>query len=253
MTFEAALILAVVILVVTVVGILAVVASRHQKAKEEEMKRAASARGWQFEVKSERGHRIRRWTGTTDGVSWTAEALSYRSGGKHSHQVRIARWHGAWSPGINGAILAMGLPKGKDTLGPILATGDGLFAKLAQKAAGFALDKAIDHYFGDGPGKEVDAAALHRVDAKTPGFAVMAADKDEGARVLQQGLEQALVAAGADTSSVFSQDKRPWILLRPTAVSLGRMEHFRDINELEGFVRAGIAVTRTSKFGRPAK
>jgi hypothetical protein len=39
-------------------------------------------------------------------------------------------------------------------------------------------------------------------------------------------------------------------LLRPKAVSLARMDRFRDIDELDGFVRAGVALTRTSKFGR---
>ena len=145
----------------------------------------------------------------------------------------------------------MGLPKGKEDLGTTIAAGDGFFAKLAQKAAGFALDKAIDVYFGDGPGKEVDAATMHRVETKMPGFVVMAADKDEGARMLTQGLEKALVDAANDKASVLSNDDRPWILLRPKAVSLARMERFRDINELDGFVRAGLGLTRTSKFNRP--
>ena len=65
--------------------------------------------------------------------------------------------------------------------------GDGFFAKLAQKAVGFAFDKAIDMYFGDGPGKQVDAGTMHRIDTKTPGFVVMAADKDEGRRILSAG------------------------------------------------------------------
>jgi len=79
----------------------------------------------------------------------------------------------------------------------------------------------------------------------------MAADKDEGARVLTQGLEKALVDAANDKASVLSNEQRPWILLRPHAVSLARMERFRDVNELEGFIRAGVALTRSSKFSRP--
>ena len=94
---------------------------------------------------------------------------------------------------------------------------------------------------------------MHRVDStKTPGFIVMADNKDEGARILSQGLESALVDAANDKSSVLSDEDRPWILLRPNAVSLARMERFRDVNELEGFVRAGIALTRTSSSARPS-
>jgi len=79
----------------------------------------------------------------------------------------------------------------------------------------------------------------------------MSADKDEGTRVLQQGLERTLVEASQDKDSVLSAEDRPWILLRPTAISIARMERFRDVNEIESFTRAGVALTRTSKFGRP--
>lgn len=215
------------------------------------MKQAASARGWTFQSALEKGYRVYRWTGTSDGIAWTAESLRRTSGGNRRNQrQRIARWHGTWTPGINGAIVVMGLPKGKEHLGTAIAQGDGFFAKLAQKAAGFALDKAIDVYFGDEAGKEIDAAAMHRVDAeRIPGFIVMAADKDEGTRVLSQGLEKTLNDSTADKSSALSDEDRPWVLLRPTAISLARMEKYRDVTEIEKFTRAGIALTRAFKFG----
>ena len=250
MPFEAAIILAIVILVMTFVGLVVLITSRRQAAREEDMKHAASARGWNFEITREKGYRIHRWTGSTDGVSWVAESLAHSSGGNKGQQRRhIARWHGAWSPGVNGAIVAIGLPKGKEELGHTIASGGWFFATFAKKAAGYAFDKAIDVYFGGGPGQEVAAGAMQRVDAKTPGFFVMAADKDEGARVLSQGLEKALVDASNDTTSVLSSEDRPWLLLRPNAISLARMHRFRDINELEGFARAGVSLTRALKFG----
>jgi hypothetical protein len=251
-TFVVAQFIAFFILLATVIGILIVVGSRRLAAKEEELRSVASARGWTFTSATEKGHRVHRWSGTTDGVSWQAESLKHASGGnKRERRRHIARWHGAWSPGINGPIVGMGVPKGKEVTGTSIAEGDGLFARLAQKAAGFAFDKAIDAYFGDAPGKEVDAGAMHRVDGvKIPGFIVMAADKDEGARILSQGFERALVDAGNDKASVLSDEDRPWILLRPNAVSLARMEQFRDVNELERFIRAGVALTRAFTFGR---
>ena len=99
----------------------------------------------------------------------------------------------------------MGMPKGKEQSGTTVAAGESWVAKLAQKAVGFAFDKAIDVYFGDGPGKEVDAGAMHRLETKTPGFVVMAADKDEGARILSQGFEKALADAANDQASVLSK------------------------------------------------
>jgi hypothetical protein len=255
MPFEVALIIAGVILLVAVITLIAVIAARRQAAKEEEMKRAASARGWQFESKTERGYRVHRWSGSTDGIAWTAESLRQISGSSKNQQQRrnIARCQVAWHPGISGAIVCMGVAKGKEATGPGIAQGDGLFARVAQKAAGFAFDKAIDVYFGDAAGKEVDAATMHRVDAtRIPGFIVMAANKDEGGRILMQGFEKALVEASADQASVLANDRRPWILLRPNALSLARMERFRDINEIEGFVRAGIGLTRQFRFGHQA-
>ena len=239
------------IVVASLVGVAVFAASRRRAAQEDELRRIASARGWTFESKLEKGYRVHRWSGTTDGISWIAESLRQTSGKNHDRRRRIARWHGNWSPGINGAIVAMGMPKGKEEFGRTLAEGEGFLAALAKKAAGYAFDKAIDAYFGEAAGKDVDAGAMHRVATKTPGFVVMTADKDEGARVLQQGLEQALINAGSDKGSVLSNDDRPWILLRPKAISIARMERFRDINEIESFIRAGVALTRTSKFGRP--
>jgi hypothetical protein len=253
MTVEAAIITATAILIITFVGVIIFVAARHQKEKEGELRRAASARGWKFEIVHERGYRIQRWTGATDGISWIAESAVFSSGGnKHARRRNAGRWHGAYSPGISSPIVAMGLPKGKEQLGKSLADGDGFFARLAQKAAGIAFDKAIDVYFGHEPGKEVDATTMQRVDAKIPGYVVMSNDKTEGARVLQQGLESALAAATNDKGSLLSDEDRPWILLRPNAVSLARMERIRDINELDAFVRAGIALTRSFAFGRRA-
>lgn len=253
MPFEASLLVAFFLIVGSIVAVTAMADSRRRAAQEDDLKQAASARGWKFESLNEKGYRVNRWSGTTDGVSWVAESLKHASRGhKGNRRMHIARWHGAWTPGINGAILAMGLPKGKEHVGNIaVAQGESWVAKMAQKAAGFALDKAIDVYFGDEAGKEIDAAATHRVDAeKIPGFVVMAADKDEGSRVLSQGLEKALLDAPNDKASALSDEDRPWILLRPKAISLARMENYRDVAEIERFIRAGVALTKVFTFGR---
>ena len=81
MPFEAAIIIAIFVLVITFVVMVVLITSRRQAAKEDDMKREASARGWQFETVREKGYRIHRWTGTTEGVSWVAESLSQSSGG----------------------------------------------------------------------------------------------------------------------------------------------------------------------------
>ena len=207
------------------------------------MKRAASARGWTFESVRERGFRIHRWTGTTEGVAWKAESLVQISGGgKHSRRQHISRWHGAYSPGINGAIVCMGVKPGSEKPSFSVAQGESWVARLAQKAAGFAYDKAIDAYFGVELGKEVDAAALRRVEGTDiPGFIVMAANKDEGARVMSQGLQRALPEIPHDNT---------WVLLRPNGISLARMRSFREVTDVDAFIRGGMALTHAFKFGR---
>jgi len=251
MSFSAAIVIATFVLTTTAMVLLVMTASRKRAAQEEERKRAASTRGWQFESTTERGYRVHRWTGTTEGVPWRAESLHYTSGNRRQRRPNIARWHADWSPGINAPIVCMAVPKGKELHSTQMTSNDSFLGKLAQKAVGFAFDKAIDLYFGDVLGKELDAGAMHRVETKLPGFIVMATSKDEGARILTQGLEQSLTAATDDPSSVFSNEDRPWILFRPKGISLARTAEFRDVDEIDSFVHSGLALTRSSKFTRP--
>lgn len=245
MSFQAAIVVAIIILGTTGMVMISVLASRRRAAKEDEMKRVASARGWTFESVREHGSRVRRWTGTTEGVAWKAESLVQVSGsGKHSKRRQISRWHGAYSPGINGPIVCMGVKQGGQRYAAAVTQGESWIARLAHKAAGFAFDKAVDVYFGAELGKEVDAAALCRVEGMdTPGFIVMAANKDEGARVLSQGLQRALPGMPHDDT---------WVLLRPHGISLARMEAFREVTEIDAFIRAGIALKNAFRFGRGA-
>ena len=71
---EAAIILA--IFIITTAFILLV--SRYSKgqlqARDDELKKAASLRGWTFDTKTAGGYRIYTFTGATDGVSWVAES-----------------------------------------------------------------------------------------------------------------------------------------------------------------------------------
>jgi hypothetical protein len=250
MSFSVAVVIASFILVGTAIAIGVFIASRRRAAKDDELKRSAATRGWKFESTSERGYRVHRWIGTTEGVPWRAESLRYTSG-NNRQRPHLARWHGDFSPGVTAPIVCVGMPAGKDTPAFSVAPGDSLLAKLAVKAAGFAFDKALDVYFGGVLGKQVDAAAMHRVNTTLAGFVVMAVNKDEAARILSQGLERSLTDASHDQSSVFAKGDRPWVLLMPHGISLARTEPFRDLADVDSFVRAGLALTRSSKFARP--
>lgn len=43
----------------------------------------------------------------------------------------------------------------------------------------------------------------------------------------------------------------PWVLVQTEGISMARMEWFRDVGEVDQFIRAGVALTRAFRFGRP--
>jgi hypothetical protein len=217
-----------------------IVGKRRQAAKEDEMKRQASARGWTFQAETRHGYRVHRWSGSTEGVAWRAESAMMAKGGRqHSGRRFLSRWHGGWTAGVTGPVVCMAVKKNFSFQ---VAQGDGMFARLAQKAAGAMLDKFLDSYFGEEVGKEIDAAALQRVESATiPGYLVMAADKDEGARVLGHGLEKGLLGLQlADT----------WVALRKDGMSLARTHRLGEISDVENFIQAGLTLKRAFSFSR---
>ncbi|MEO8680038.1 MAG: hypothetical protein ABI665_13380 [Vicinamibacterales bacterium] len=244
MTYETAIVVSSIVLVATVVILIVMAASRRLAAQNEELKQQASMRGWTFEYERKGSYRIRRWRGTTDGVAWTAESLE-RRGKENRRPVRLSRWRTTASRGPAAPIVCMGhaLDKAPPTFK--MAMGDSVFAHLAQKVAGFAFDKAIDSYFGEEIGRDVDATALRPVPNVTiPGFILMAADPDAAARVLFQGLTNTLTTATTDPQSVFGAGDRPWVLLWKDGVSLGRTGRFAATSDIEKFARAGVTIAR---------
>lgn len=253
MPFEAALFVGFFIIAAAIVVVVTRLNRGKVQAQEDELKRAASARGWTFSSTTERGYRVYKFSGITDGVPWEAESAKHVAGGnRRERRQHVSRWHGKWSPGLSAPMVAMGVPKGKEVMSFQVAQGDGFFARMAQKAVGFALDKAIDVYFGPEIGAEVDAGTLKHVnEPSVPGFIFVAANVDEAKRLLAEGLQRALQDATNSNTNVLADEDRPYVLLRPHGISLARMEEFRDIQEVELFVRSGVGLTRAFRFGRP--
>jgi len=254
-TFNAAIVIATMILSITLLITIVVVSRRRLAAREEEMRQQASMRGWTFQRAREGAFRVQRWSGITDGVAWIAESVESNQGGTHGRAAarrrRVTRWRTApsWTPPKAAALatpmVVMGIPEGKEMPAVAAPQGDGWVVKLAQKAVGFAFDKMIDVYFGKEAGGDVDAGAMQRVkDDSIPGYVVMAADADAAARLLFQGLSAALTSATANSSSILSEKDRPWILLSNKGIALARMEHASSAEQVERFVRAGVALVR---------
>jgi hypothetical protein len=262
MTYNAAIVIATMILSITLLITIVVVSRRRLAARYEDLRQQASMRGWTFQRGREGAFRVQRWTGTTDGVGWIAESVESNQGGTHGRAAargrRVTRWKTApgWTPpkgvALAAPIVIMGVAEGKEKLALSAAPqGDGWAAKLAQKAVGFAIDKAIEAYFGKEAGGEVDAGAMRRVkNDSIPGYVVMSGDPDAATRLPFQGLSWALTSAAADSSSILSGKDRPWILLSNRGLALARLERASSAEHVERFVRAGVALTRSLTAGR---
>lgn len=257
MDFQTAVIVSTIILGATVAVVVAVLANRQRTARDEELRRQASTRGWTFETATEGAFRGHRWRGTTDGVAWMAESLEStgkQGGQRSSNRRRISRWQTTASRGPASPIVCMGVPEGAEKPSFEVAQGEGWLAALAQKAARFAFDKGLDAYFGVEIGKQIDAAALRRVEgAAVPGFIVMAADTDAASRLLFQGLAKALGDAVHDRESALSDERRPWVLFWQHGVALAQTERLTTPEEIERLIRAGVALSRVRgpEFGAP--
>ena len=81
-----------------------------------------------------------------------------------------------------------------------------------------------------------------------PGFVVMALDPSEASRLLFQGLDKKLEAATHDADSALSDARRPWALLWPQGIVLGRMDVIRRTADVERLVRGGVALAKAARF-----
>ncbi len=254
MTFDTARVVAFTILAATLAIVVNVWTRRRRAAKEDELRRQASMRGWTFESASEGAMRVHRWRGTTEGIAWVAESLEgpARQKGGRSHRRGPSRWRTTGTAGPASPIVCIGVAPGHEQPAFEVARGEGWLAALAQKAAGFAFDKSLDAYFGAEIGAQVDATALRRVEGTTvPGFVVMAADPDAAARLLFQRLQGLLGEAVKDRDAALSDEARPWVLLYPHGVALARMDRFSSAQDVERFVRPGVTLARTPDIGAP--
>lgn len=221
-------------------------ARRHREQAQGQLTADAAARGWTFESGTEGLFDLQRWSGHTDGHHWTAE---YRRG-RHRKSSGPTRTHRLcwWTDGFGEPttpILLIGVPRGKELPALQLTEGEGLLAIMAQKAAGFALDKALDAHFGEDAGRQIDARALRMVEGVgLPGFLLMAVDIAQARYWLDQPAHrQALLAQVDDAASVFSNEQdRPWVLLLGRRLMLAQPVAVRSTADLDRLVRAGAAL-----------
>ena len=245
MTFELAVIVSFALLTLTAVVVFTRLERARRERQEEELRSEARARGWQFVAADEGVFRLVQWRGVTEGIAWTAEyrRRTRKKGQRHARPHRFVWWADTLR-GPSSPVLFMGAPQGAEALQLKVARGDGVVARLAQRAAGFAFDLSVTIYFGPEAGAQVDAGALKVTPGAPPGFVVMAADVSEGSRLLLGGWGDALAAQARNPQSPLSDQNRPWVLLMPRRVSLARMGAVTSAADVERFARAGAALVK---------
>jgi hypothetical protein len=222
-------------------------AERQRLAQREAQWLAESAtKGWTLMADKDGLFQRMRWQGQTDGVAWT---LEYRRG-RHKRQNSADRAHRMcwWASAFQGPpspVLCMAMNKGQEQPSVKLAQGEGMLAALVQKAAGAALDKTLDVYFGEEAGRNVDARLLKMVETVSqPGYLVMAQDEVAAEHWLAGGCGAVLAALVNDTESALHPDVgRPWVLWVGRQVMLANMRPVNSMAEVERMVKAGVSLT----------
>lgn len=224
---------------------------RQRQARREETLRADSqARGWRFEVADEGAFRLVRWQGQTDGVTWTAE---YRRGERSEGSSGSGRTHRVhwWADGFQGPtspVMGMGVPMGKEASALEIAQGDGLLSRMAQKAAGLALDAALDVRFGQDAGGQVNARELRMVkDVAVKGYIVMAVDAGVAARWISSRMASTLADQMTVPGGALADDTaRPWWLWLGRRLYLSMFRPVNSVQDMERLVRAGVALVNAA-------
>ena len=230
------------------VGVMVVLVRRrgqHHQQREDSMRTAALAQGWNFDSQDSGPMAVMRWQGTTEGTRWTLEYRRSRSTRRtrHAHTHRAVWWADTFR-GPTSPVLFIGVQAGQENPFMKLQGSEGTLATMAQKAAGFALDKALDVHFGEEAGRQVDARLLKPVQAAgLTGFMVMAVDVPQAMWMLGEGWSKLLDALATEVPG--QGNDRPWVLVLPRRVLLARSTPIRTEDDVRSMVREGLSLVVT--------
>ena len=252
MSFQAALIVAFFVIFTAVFVVLARLTKGSIQAKEEDLSKAATLRGWTFEKLHERGvsrlslHAAppKAWRGRRSPPMLVA------GGNQHRRRRHIARWHGEWSPGVTRADRRPSACRRARTVVTHLAGARRRLLRASggrRRPASHSTRRSTSTSARRSATRSTPARCAASRSAAVPGFIVMAGNVDEA---IAHAVRRPAARAGRASSTpgnVLVETDRPYVLVRPQGISLARMEQFRNVAELDRFVHAGIGLTR--RFG----
>jgi hypothetical protein len=208
-----------------------------QQSGEQAVAKQAAAHGWTFESGSRHSDIDRRWSGTTDGVAWTAQyrALHNQVDEYRRHEFR---WTAAIAGGPASPILVVHERSALAKLDAVRRNTPAFLSGLVNTAT----DKVLDVFFGREAGGKADMARLQPVDGHgLPSFQIMAESPAAALVVVQRSLSTPL------SQHTFPAGETPTVLLLTDGVHLALREPV-STTDLEGAVALGSSLA--AAFGR---
>lgn len=205
----------------------------------------ATARGWHLQFTSEGGAEVRRFSGTTGGVAWTAEhRITEKRGGTRDYARYQTRWRADAPGGPSSPVLVI---PARSSLTRLDSVADAVPTGLLRSLVDSATDKVIDRYFGAEVGAVVDLPGLARLDGHgVPGARVLAAQAPEALLLLRNRIAPALATEATLPASVFADSEAPALMLLPGSVHLASRASV-SADDIERLARAGAAIVNSLK------
>jgi hypothetical protein len=205
----------------------------------------AAARGWKLQTTDEGGAEVQRWSGSTDGVAWTAEhRVTRERGGSRPYARYQTRWRADARGGPSSPVL---ITPERSSLKRLDSVADAVPAGFLRSLVESATDKVIDRYFGAEVGAVVDLPALASLDGHgLPGATVMAAQPSEALLLMRYRIAPALAAEAASPASIFADAEPPAVMLLPASVHLASRASASS-GDIERLARAGATLVNALK------
>ena len=187
--------------VAMVVGVWKMLTAVQQSGEQAVAKQAAS-NGWTFDTKSRNSDIDRRWTGTTNGIAWTARhhAVNNRDNQSRHHEFR---WVAPITGGPASPILVVHERSALAKLDAARKNTPAFLSGLVDSA----IDMGLDGFFGREAGSRTDMARLQLVDGHgLAGFQILAETPTDALVVVERSLKGPLAACefggGSETPGV---------------------------------------------------
>jgi hypothetical protein len=198
---------------------------------------AAAAHGWHFEHSRQIGKVRRAWSGTTDGVAWTAEHVGLSdNSADDSYRQHTFRWRTALA---NGPVTPLVLVHERSSLQGVDSKTQELPA-LLRGVASAAIDRVAAVYFGPAAA-DVDLSSWVAIDGHAlPGMRVLAPSQSADGLFTWQRIAPPL---GQASASLASGGEPPAILIQRDQLHLASRSD-PSAADVERAVTLGAAIAR---------